>query len=407
MKILYLECNMGAAGDMLAGALLDLLDETKQNEVIDKLNHLGLEGVHVTLENSTKCGIAGKHFRVNVNKEEEKSLDESCDHSAHPLEAEHHHHHHASMASIQQTIESFPLPQEVKDKILNVYREIAEAESHAHQMPVSEVHFHEVGMKDAIMDITAVCVLMDTIGAPQVVVSPVNTGYGEVRCMHGLVPVPAPATEYLLRGIPSYANERFRGELCTPTGAALLKTFGTGFGVRPVMAVERTGYGMGEKDFEASNCVRAFVGETVEKDTLEEIERLETNLDDMTGEEIGFAVERLFEAGAKDVFTSSIQMKKNRPAVLLTVLCEPQDQEAMLRCLFRNTTTLGVRYQRMNRAVLKREMETVAVGDGTVRVKKSTGYGTDRIKAEYDDLAAIAKKTGQTLWEVKKEMDRK
>lgn len=407
MKILYLECNMGAAGDMLAGALLDLLDETKQNEVIDKLNHLGLEGVHVTLENSTKCGIAGKHFRVNVNKEEEKSLDESCDHSAHPLEAEHHHHHHASMASIQQTIESFPLPQEVKDKILNVYREIAEAESHAHQMPVSEVHFHEVGMKDAIMDITAVCVLMDTIGAQQVVVSPVNTGYGEVRCMHGLVPVPAPATEYLLRGIPTYTKERFRGELCTPTGAALLKTFGTGFGVRPVMAVERTGYGMGEKDFEASNCVRAFVGETVEKDTPEEIERLETNLDDMTGEEIGFAVERLFEAGAKDVFTSSIQMKKNRPAVLLTVLCAPQDQEAMLRCLFRNTTTLGVRYQRMNRAVLKREMETVAVGDGTVRVKKSTGYGTDRIKAEYEDLAAIAKKTGQTLWEVKKEMDRK
>ena len=311
------------------------------------------------------------------------------------------------MASIQQTIESFPLPQEVTDKILNVYREIAEAESHAHQMPVSEVHFHEVGMKDAIMDITAVCVLMDTIGAQQVVVSPVNTGYGEVRCMHGLVPVPAPATEYLLRGIPSYAKERFRGELCTPTGAALLKTFGTGFGVRPVMAVERTGYGMGEKDFEASNCVRAFVGETVEKDTPEEIERLETNLDDMTGEEIGFAVERLFEAGAKDVFTSSIQMKKNRPAVLLTVLCAPQDQEAMLRCLFRYTTTLGVRYQRMNRAVLKREMETVAVGDGTVRVKKSTGYGTDRIKAEYEDLAAIAKKTGQTLWEVKKEMDRK
>lgn len=407
MKILYLECNMGAAGDMLAGALLDLLDETKQNEVIDKLNHLGLEGVHVTLENSTKCGIAGKHFRVIVNKEEEKSLDESCDHSAHPLEAEHHHHHHASMASIQQTIESFPLPQKVTDKILNVYREIAEAESYAHQMPVSEVHFHEVGMKDAIIDITAVCVLMDTIGAQQVVVSPVNTGYGEVRCMHGLVPVPAPATEYLLRGIPSYANERFRGELCTPTGAALLKTFGTSFGVRPVMTVERTGYGMGEKDFEASNCVRAFVGETVEKDTPEEIERLETNLDDMTGEEIGFAVERLFEAGAKDVFTSSIQMKKNRPAVLLTVLCAPQDQEAMLRCLFRYTTTLGVRYQRMNRAVLKREMETVAVGDGTVRVKKSTGYGTDRSKAEYEDLAAIAKKTGQTLWEVKKEMDRK
>lgn len=403
MKTLYLECNMGAAGDMLAGALLDLLDEEEQEDVIRTLNHIGLDGVTVTLENSVKCGIAGKHFRVSVHGEEEKSADENEAHETSIV----HHHHHASMASIQETIASFPLSNNVKDKILRVYQLIADAESHAHQMPVSEVHFHEVGMKDAIMDITAVCVLMDRIGADQVIVSAVNTGWGEVRCMHGLVPVPAPATEFLLRGMPSYANERFRGELCTPTGAALLKTFAISYGPRPLMVVGRTGYGMGSKDFEAANCVRAYLGEAVEKDTHEVIERLETNLDDMTGEEIGFAVERLFEAGAKDVFTSPIQMKKNRPAVLLTVLCATADKERILECLFRYTTTLGVRYMTMERAVMERRMETVELADGTVRVKKSAGYGINRAKAEFEDLAGIARKTGRTLWDVKKEMEAK
>lgn len=405
MKTLYLECNMGAAGDMLAGALLDLLDENEQNEVIHQLNSLGLEGVTVSLEDSIKCGIAGKHFRVIVNGEEEKSHDDHDDHHDH--HDEHHHHHHASMESIQQTVSSFPIAEEVKQNVMDVYGKIAEAESHAHQMQVSEIHFHEVGMKDAIIDITAVCLLMQRIAAGQIIASPINTGWGEVRCMHGIVPVPAPATEYLLRGAPTYSKEKFRGELCTPTGAALLKTFADSFGARPVMTVECTGYGMGEKDFEAANCVRAFVGETVEKDTQEKIVSLETNIDDMTGEEIGFTVQRLFEAGARDVFTTPIQMKKNRPAVLLTVLCLPKDKDAILQCMFRYTTTLGVRYQLMDRAVLKRETKTIETPDGTMRIKTASGYGVTKSKAEYDDLAAIAEKTGKTLWEVKKEMETK
>ncbi|MGN1389498.1 MAG: nickel pincer cofactor biosynthesis protein LarC, partial [Bulleidia sp.] len=315
----------------------------------------------------------------------------------------HHHHHHASMESIEETVHSFPLPDEVKENVMKVYRLIAEAESHVHQMPVSEIHFHEVGMKDAIMDITAVCLLMHRIHAEQVIVSPINTGYGEVRCMHGIVPVPAPATEYLLRGIPTYSLEKFRGELCTPTGAALLKAFADSFGSRPIMTIDHTGYGMGEKDFEAANCVRVFLGEDETESRKEKIERLETNVDDMTGEEIGFAMERLFEAGASDVFFTPIFMKKNRPAYLLTVLCLPKDEEAILRCIFRYTSTLGVRYQLMDRAVLKRSQESVAAENGTIRKKISSGYGVSRSKLEYDDAAEIARKTGKTLWEVKEE----
>lgn len=399
MKTLYLECNMGAAGDMLAGALLDLLEESEQNEVLSQLNFLGLEGVSVSLEDSTKCGIAGKHFRVLVNGEEEKSHDVH-DHD----EEDHDHHHHASMESIEATVRSFPLSEEVKEDVMKVYRLIAEAESHAHQMPVTEIHFHEVGMKDAIMDITAVCVLMHRIHAEQVIVSPINTGWGEVRCMHGIVPVPAPATEYLLRGIPTYSMEKFRGELCTPTGAALLKAFASSFGSRPVMAIEHTGYGMGEKDFEAANCVRALLGEDAEESRKEKIEKLETNVDDMTGEEIGFAMERLFEASARDVFITPIFMKKNRPAYLLSVLCLPKDEETILKCMFRYTTTLGIRRQLMDRAFLKRSQELVETEDGIIRRKNASGYGTERSKLEYDDVAEIARKTGKTLWEVKDEV---
>lgn len=404
MKTLYLECNMGAAGDMLAGALLDLLSEQEQNEILNQLNSLGLEGVSVSLESSTKCGISGKHFHVLVNGEEEKSHDVH-DYSDHDHHNEAQEHHHVSMESIEDTVRSFPLRDEVKDNVMKVYQLIAEAESHAHQMPVSEIHFHEVGMNDAIMDITAVCLLMHTIHAEQVIISPINTGYGEVRCMHGIVPVPAPAAEYLLRGIPTYSMEKFRGELCTPTGAALLKAFASSFGSRPIMTIEQTGYGMGEKDFEAANCVRAFLGEDQTESRNQKIEKLETNIDDMTGEEIGFAMERLFEAGARDVFITPIFMKKNRPAYLLSVLCLPKDEETILQCIFRYTTTLGVRYQLMDRAVLKRSQEPIFVKDGTIRKKNASGYGIEKSKMEYDDVAEIARKNGKTLWEVKDEAE--
>ena len=245
------------------------------------------------------------------------------------------------MKDIDELISSLDLSDRVKADAKAVYALIADAESRVHGRPVTEIHFHEVGTMDAVADVVGVCLLMERLNPGQVVVSPVHVGCGTVRCMHGILPVPAPATALLLEGIPTYGG-RVQGELCTPTGAALLRHFATSFGDRPVMKTRHIGYGMGKKDFSPhANCLRAFLGET--EGEREAITRLECNLDDMTGEELGFAMERLFEAGARDVYTQSIGMKKSRPGVLLSVICVTEDADRMAELIMRHTTTLGDR----------------------------------------------------------------
>ena len=282
-----------------------------------------------------------------------------------------------------------------------MYALIAEAESQVHGLPVSDIHFHEVGTLDAVADVVGVCLLMEEIGAERIVASPVHVGAGHVHCMHGVLPVPAPATALLLSGIPTYGGQ-VQGELCTPTGAALLKHFVTRFGDQPVMATEAIGYGMGKKDFERANCLRAFLGES--EGTLEQIARLECNLDDMTGEDIGFALEQLFKAGARDVYTQPIGMKKSRPGVLLSVICLPEDAARLAALMMKNTTTLGIRRQDMSRYVLERAVETVETPYGPVRVKTASGMGVQRRKAEYDDLAALAERHQVPLETIRKEL---
>ena len=245
-----------------------------------------------------------------------------------------------------------------------------------------------MGTLDAVADVVGVCLLMEHLAPDQVIASPVHTGSGHVHCAHGILPVPAPATALILEGIPSYGGE-IRGELCTPTGAALLKHFVSRFGNRPVMAVEAIGYGMGKKDFEQANCVRAFLGQS--KGELETITRLECNLDDMTGEDIAFAMEQLFAAGARDVYTQPIGMKKSRPGILLSVICLAQDADKLAEVMMKHTTTLGIRRQDMSRYVLDRKQETVTTEYGPIRVKHASGMGVDRVKPEYEDIAALAK----------------
>jgi uncharacterized protein (DUF111 family) len=314
MKTMYIECNMGAAGDMLMAALLELLPES--DSFINRMNQLGIPGVTVSKETSVKCGITGTHIRVMVRGEEEESLDISMGHGHHHDHSHHHghshgdkhahehthddhdhhhkdmhdhehahddhghhhahddhghhhahnHHHthdhgHVGMAEIEDIVNDLPLSDKVKGDVLAVYGLIAEAESKAHGKPVETVHFHEVGMMDAVADIVGVCLLMEELAPQRVIVSPIHVGSGQVKCAHGILPVPAPATAYLLKGVPTYGG-RIEGELCTPTGAALLKHFADEFGDRPVMATESIGYGMGKKDFPAANCVRIFLGET-------------------------------------------------------------------------------------------------------------------------------------------------
>ncbi len=413
MKTLYLDCGMGAAGDMLTAALLELLPD--QAGFIAELNALGIPGVTIEKERVSKCGIGGTHITVKINGEEEDETmhdhhhnaghaehahnheDHDAGHAEHDHAHEPHHHHHSGMHDIEHIVSCFSVSERVKKDVLAVYNLIAEAESHVHGVPVSEIHFHEVGTMDAVADVTAVCLLMERIAPDQVIASPVHVGCGQVRCAHGILPVPAPATAYILREVPVYGGE-IRGELCTPTGAALLKYFVTQFGGMPVMTTTAIGYGMGKKDFTAANCVRAMLGETENaRDTILE---LNCNVDDMTGEAIGFAMEELFTAGALEVYTTPISMKKSRPGTLISVMCRPEDREKMVRMLFRHTTTIGIREQRYRRYTLDRSVETVSTPYGDIRKKIAAGYGVTRQKYEYEDLARAARENDLSVREI-------
>lgn len=415
MRTLYLDCGMGAAGDMLTAALLELLPD--REGFLKELNGLGIPGVEVAQEPCVKCGIRGTHISVRVNGVDEADVMHEHEHHHHEHEHEHHHdhehehehehhhehehehehghhhhaHHHSSVRDIGAVIDVLPVSEKVRGDIAAVYGLIAEAESHAHGVPVTEIHFHEVGTMDAVADVTAVCLLMERLGVEQVVVSPVHVGSGHVHCAHGILPVPAPATAYILKGAPIYGG-RVKGELCTPTGAALLRHFAAKFGDMPVMQVEAIGYGMGRKDFEMANCVRAMLGQTQEGG--DEVAELACNLDDMTPEALGFAQERLLSAGALDVWTVAAGMKKNRPGVVLSVLCRPEDRERMAGLLFQHTTTLGVRERLCRRYTLERDVMTADTAYGPVRRKVAQGYEVVREKLEYEDVARVARETG-------------
>lgn len=426
MKTLYLDLPMGAAGDMLSAALYELLNEEERKSFIEEINKAGIPGVKVTTEKSEKCGITGTHFKVTVDGQEEESHDahehshehhhnEEHSHDHHhehehshehhheeAFEHEHthdheHHHHHTSMAEIEAIINSLNIPENVKADVIEVYKLIAAAESNAHGKPVTDIHFHEVGTMDAIADITSVCLLFNKVGAKNIFASAINVGSGQVHCAHGILPVPAPATAFILKDIPIYSNH-IKGELCTPTGAALLKHFVNHFGTMPSIKMSAIGYGMGKKDFEAANCVRAILGDSDEKP--ETILEYTCNLDDISAERIGFAMEQLFAAGAVEAYTIPVTMKKSRPGNLLCVMCRERDKQKILQTIFKHTTTLGVRENISNRYFLERSIETVKTEFGDIRIKRAEGYGVKREKYEYEDLAAIARKTGLSIEEI-------
>ena len=293
------------------------------------------------------------------------------------------------MSDIESIINGLNVSDKVKADALAVYGLIAEAESKAHGKPVTDIHFHEVGTMDAVADIAGVCVLLDQIAPDRIIVSPLATGYGQVRCAHGILPVPAPATASIIEGIPTYSGD-VEGELLTPTGAALLKHFAGSFGPRPVMTIEKTGYGMGRKDFAKANMLRTFIGS--EENEGDKVIELKFNVDDMTGEETGYATGVLMENGALDVFTTPVFMKKNRPGLLFTVLVKPEDKEKFAKLIFENTTTIGIRYNAMDRFRLARREEKVMTKYGEVRVKVSEGFGVTKVKPEYDDVSEAAEK---------------
>ncbi len=406
MKTLYIDCSMGAAGDMLTAALAEVTGDIKKAE--KDLNSLGIPGVEYIIEKTEKMGVTCTSVRVMVNGAEEVTEDVNEGHHHehdhhHDHEHEHHHHghehshHHSSMSDIEDMINGTAASDKVKKDAINVYKLIAEAESKVHGEPVSEIHFHEVGAMDAVADVTACCYLMDAIGADRIIASPVRTGRGHVHCAHGILPVPAPATANILVGVPNYQGD-IDGEMCTPTGAALLKYFADDFGDQPVMKTTSIGYGMGKKDFPQLNAVRTSLGE--EEGNTNKIVELSVNLDDMTPERIGFACDRFFELGAVEVYTTSVHMKKFRPGVVLTVMCREDKRDIMVEAIFKYTTTLGIRENISKRYSLKREVVKVDSPFGEIRKKQSSGYGVNREKYEYDDLAAIAHGEGVSIEDV-------
>ena len=447
MKTLYIECNMGAAGDMLMSALYELLED--KEGFLSTMNSLGLPGVHLEAASAVTSGISGTHMKVTVHGEEEDEHlhhhehghehehhhdhdhchdhehehhhdhdhchdhdhehhhdhDHCHDHDHehhHDHDHEHHHHHHATPGHIAHLIDHLPLPEKVKTHAKAVYDAIAQAEAKAHGCPVGEVHYHEVGALDAVADVAGVCYALYLLGPDKIVVSPIHVGSGTVRCAHGIMPVPAPATAALLAGVPTYGGE-IRGELCTPTGAALLAHFAQSFGSMPVLNVEKVGYGVGTRQFEQANCVRAFWGESQEGGNGEVVE-LVCNIDDMTGEALAFAGEQLLAAGALDVYSVPGTMKKGRPGHVLTVLCDVGKEQALARAVLRHTTTNGLRVRRCEKYFLTPGSKNVDTPWGNVRVKTAEGFGISHAKPEYEDAAALARANGLPLAAVLEEV---
>lgn len=389
MKTLYIECNMGASGDMLMGALLEIYGD--RQKFTDIMNGLGIDGVNIKADDDIKCGIKGTRVRIYINGEEEGMSDchEHHEHHDHHDHHDHHehHHHHASYKNILNIIDELNIPDKVKTDAKEIYKIIGEAESYVHGTDIENIHFHEVGTLDAVADVIGNCLLMNMINPERVVVSSINTGSGTVRCAHGILPVPAPAVSKILEGVPIYAGD-IESELCTPTGAAILKYYSDEFSKMPVMLCEKTGIGTGTKNFDTANCVRIFLGET--KDLSDSIVSLQCNVDDMTGEAIGYATEVLFNMGALEVFTVPIYMKKNRPGIMLICLCKKKDKEKFINLIFQETTTRGIRFLEMDRCVMDSEFFDVDTEFGKIKVKRSHGGGIEKCKPEYESVKAAA-----------------
>ena len=382
---LYFECRMGAAGDMLASALTDLFED--KAALLKELNQIGLPHTRIEYEEAEQCGIGGAHLHIIIRGEEETPDDYHHHH--------HHHHHGRTPAEIDALIDTLLISDKVKNNVKEVYRLVAEAESTAHRKPVGEIHFHELGTLDALADITLSTYLLDKLQPEAILCSPINVGSGTVHCAHGILPVPAPATANLLLGVPYYQSE-IPTELCTPTGAAVLKYFVSEFTAQPAMeSVRKIGIGCGTKQLEQANILRVFMFE--DSPTVTE---LSCNIDDITGEEAAFATERMMAEGALDCFITPIFMKKGRPAYMFTVLCKNGDANRFASLIFRHTATLGIRRYTPSRYTLERELREE---DG-VRIKRSEGYGTVTEKIEFEDIRALALRDNISVFEARKRL---
>ncbi|MBQ7544235.1 MAG: nickel pincer cofactor biosynthesis protein LarC [Synergistaceae bacterium] len=399
MKTLYLDCFAGIAGDMFIGAMLNLVPDTGiLAEGIGKITALDPSEYELVIERTTKNGIAGINFDVHLEHEHH--------HHEHE-EHEHHHHHYRHLADIESMIVSSTLPERVKVASLRAFSVLAEAEAHVHGTTPDKIHFHEVGAVDSIIDIVGSFILIDALGWPRVLSSPVNVGSGTVECAHGILPVPAPATEHLLHGIPVYSAGSPM-ERTTPTGALLVKTLASGFSALPAGKILASGFGLGNRETpDMPNALRVLMIDTkseYESEGLihERITLLECNIDDMNPQDYEPVIEKLFSAGGLDVWTENIAMKKARPGVKLCCLCRNDDAAKLARLILEHTTSQGVRLRDFDRIRLKWKLEEVSTSLGKIHVKTTELDGeTLRQIPEYEDLKALALKHGIPVYEAR------
>lgn len=384
MKIAYFDCFSGISGDMFVGALLDAgLEFEKLKAELSKLN---LSDYEISSQKVVKQNIASTKFDVTFPEQ----------------------HAHRHLRHLNEMVENSGLAAPVIEKAKDIFRKIAEAEAKIHDMPVEKVHFHEVGAIDTIVDVVGAIVGLELLGVEKVFASPLNVGSGFVTFSHGRFPVPAPATSEILKGVPTYSNET-KGELVTPTGAAIITALASGFGDMPNMTTESIGYGAGSKDLEQPNVLRVFIGEAADTEQLQtdSVSVIETNIDDMNPQIFGVVMEKLFEAQALDVFLTPIYMKKNRPGTRLTVLCRHEQESALARMIIEETTAIGVRIRRERRLILERSIDTIDTPYGKVRVKRSLRGGeTVNISPEFEDINRIAQEKGIPFKKIYQEISR-
>jgi uncharacterized protein (TIGR00299 family) protein len=396
-RTLYLDCFAGASGDMFIGAMLDCgLDfELLKSE----LGKLGVGGYELSLTRVDRSGISASKFDVHIHADRHNHGHHHDHHHDH-----HHHHDHRHLSEINRIISSSSLDDRVKDRAQAIFQRIGEAESKIHDIPIETVHFHEVGAIDSIVDIIGACIALDALKIDRIVASPLHVGSGTFVCAHGTYPVPGPATTELLKGVPNYSRD-IEGELVTPTGAAIVSTLAEGYGQMPMMRVDRIGYGAGTRDYpKFPNALRAIIGE-LEEDadrTPATVTVIEASIDDLNAQVFGHLMERVLEAGALDIFYTPVQMKKNRPGVLLTLLCKPEDRQRMCDIVFRETTTLGVRHRTEQREILKREFVEVETEYGRIRIKVSRAKDGRVMNSspEFEDCRSAAEKHQVSLRDV-------
>jgi len=380
MNLAYFDCFSGISGDMTLGALIDAGCDV--GRLREGLKGLEVDGWELSAEKVWKNGMAATYAKVRTEDQQK----------------------HRSLTDILDILQKSQLAPRVRQRSAAIFQKLGEAEAHVHDVPLDQIHFHEVGAVDAIVDIVGACIGFDALGIDKFACSPLNVGGGTAKMAHGVLPVPAPATATLLTGKPTYSNGVQR-ELVTPTGAAIVATLCDSFGPQPPMTVSAIGYGAGTADLEGQpNVLRIMVGESAVKAVPgydEEISVIEANLDDMNPQIYGYFLERALAAGALDVYTTPVQMKKNRPGTLLTVLCKPQDANALTSLIFAETTTFGVRTTAAQRRILPREHVSVSTTFGDVRIKLSRVNGRIlHISPEFDDCRKLAVEKNVPLQQV-------